>query len=41
MLDSANNIIPPDHNRFDLMDLLYLIAITIIVCGVIQYCSAR
>jgi len=41
MLDSSNNIIPPDHNKFDFVDLLYLIVAIVIVCGVIQYCSAR
>lgn len=35
MLDSANNIIPLDHNIFYFVDLLYLIAAIVIVRGVI------
>lgn len=41
ILDFDNNIIPPDHNKFDFVDLLFLIVVIAIVCGIIQYCSAR
>lgn len=40
ILDSTNNVVSPDNNNFNFINLLYLIIIIMIVCGIIQYCSA-